>query len=160
MHTLKFKTQKCSSELFVQNYNCRSLTLNDVCLYTPHTWLLKCICFHSSGSVLVYMIDTTTGSMQLSHKLELTPKHYPGITHMLTSLSSSHCVISLHKFLAEITCIPSAVPLLGAHTVFPLVHICFSQSPLTSPKATAPPSGGTAIWARHHFKNPSEMSLE
>ncbi|KAK2888274.1 guanine nucleotide exchange factor subunit RIC1 isoform X1 [Channa argus] len=30
-----------------------------------------------SGSVLVYMIDTTTGSMQLSHKLELTPKHYP-----------------------------------------------------------------------------------
>ncbi|XP_069569882.1 guanine nucleotide exchange factor subunit RIC1 isoform X2 [Brachyistius frenatus] len=32
-----------------------------------------------SGSVLVYMIDTTTGSMQLSHKLELTPKHYPDI---------------------------------------------------------------------------------
>uniref|UniRef100_A0A3B4XBR6 Protein RIC1 homolog n=1 Tax=Seriola lalandi dorsalis TaxID=1841481 RepID=A0A3B4XBR6_SERLL len=31
------------------------------------------------GSVLVYMIDTTTGSMQLSHKLELTPKHYPDI---------------------------------------------------------------------------------
>uniref|UniRef100_A0A7N6AWC8 Protein RIC1 homolog n=1 Tax=Anabas testudineus TaxID=64144 RepID=A0A7N6AWC8_ANATE len=31
----------------------------------------------ASGSVLVYMIDTTTGSMQLSHKLELTPKHYP-----------------------------------------------------------------------------------
>ncbi|XP_069569883.1 guanine nucleotide exchange factor subunit RIC1 isoform X3 [Brachyistius frenatus] len=25
------------------------------------------------------MIDTTTGSMQLSHKLELTPKHYPDI---------------------------------------------------------------------------------
>ncbi|XP_070780927.1 guanine nucleotide exchange factor subunit RIC1 [Enoplosus armatus] len=33
----------------------------------------------ASGSVLVYMIDTTTGSMQLSHKLELTPKHYPDI---------------------------------------------------------------------------------
>ncbi|KAM9735806.1 LOW QUALITY PROTEIN: guanine nucleotide exchange factor subunit RIC1 [Menidia menidia] len=33
----------------------------------------------TSGSVLVYMIDTTTGSMQLSHKLELTPKHYPDI---------------------------------------------------------------------------------
>ncbi|KAM6986702.1 guanine nucleotide exchange factor subunit RIC1 isoform 2-T2 [Aplochiton taeniatus] len=31
----------------------------------------------ASGSVLVYVIDTTTGSMQLSHKLELTPKHYP-----------------------------------------------------------------------------------
>ncbi|XP_062333817.1 guanine nucleotide exchange factor subunit RIC1 isoform X1 [Osmerus eperlanus] len=31
----------------------------------------------TSGSVLVYMIDTTTGSMQLSHKLELTAKHYP-----------------------------------------------------------------------------------
>ncbi|XP_028318992.1 guanine nucleotide exchange factor subunit RIC1 isoform X2 [Gouania willdenowi] len=31
----------------------------------------------ASGSVLVYMIDTTTGSMQLSHRLELTPKHYP-----------------------------------------------------------------------------------
>uniref|UniRef100_A0A3Q3MCF4 Protein RIC1 homolog n=1 Tax=Mastacembelus armatus TaxID=205130 RepID=A0A3Q3MCF4_9TELE len=29
--------------------------------------------------LLVYMIDTTTGSMQLSHKLELTPKHYPDI---------------------------------------------------------------------------------
>ena len=51
---------------------------------TAYTWLLKCVCFHSSGSVLVYMIDTTTGSMQLSHKLELTPKHYPGITHLHT----------------------------------------------------------------------------
>ncbi|XP_076842410.1 guanine nucleotide exchange factor subunit RIC1 [Brachyhypopomus gauderio] len=33
----------------------------------------------ASGSVFVYMIDSTTGSMQLSHKLELTPKHYPDI---------------------------------------------------------------------------------
>ncbi|XP_029941526.1 guanine nucleotide exchange factor subunit RIC1 [Salarias fasciatus] len=33
----------------------------------------------ASGAVLVYMIDTATGSMQLSHKLELTPKHYPDI---------------------------------------------------------------------------------
>lgn len=33
----------------------------------------------ASGSVLIYMIDTTTGFMQLSHKLELTPKHYPDI---------------------------------------------------------------------------------
>uniref|UniRef100_A0A8C7T7J5 Protein RIC1 homolog n=1 Tax=Oncorhynchus mykiss TaxID=8022 RepID=A0A8C7T7J5_ONCMY len=33
----------------------------------------------ASGSVLVYMIDTTTGSMQLSHKLELTPKHFPDV---------------------------------------------------------------------------------
>ncbi|XP_052444036.1 guanine nucleotide exchange factor subunit RIC1 [Carassius gibelio] len=31
----------------------------------------------ASGAVLVYMIDSSTGSMQLSHKLELTPKHYP-----------------------------------------------------------------------------------
>ncbi|XP_062268307.1 guanine nucleotide exchange factor subunit RIC1 [Platichthys flesus] len=33
----------------------------------------------TSGSVLVYMIDSATGSMQISHKLELTPKHYPDI---------------------------------------------------------------------------------
>lgn len=33
----------------------------------------------TSGSVLVYMIDSSTGCMQLSHKLELTPKHYPDI---------------------------------------------------------------------------------
>ncbi|KAM8827746.1 guanine nucleotide exchange factor subunit RIC1 isoform 1-T1 [Spinachia spinachia] len=33
----------------------------------------------ASGSVLVYMIDSTTGSMQLSHKLELTPKHFPDV---------------------------------------------------------------------------------
>lgn len=33
----------------------------------------------ASGSVLVYMIDSSTGSMQLSHKLELSPKHYPDI---------------------------------------------------------------------------------
>ncbi|KAA0719666.1 RAB6A-GEF complex partner protein 1 [Triplophysa tibetana] len=33
----------------------------------------------SSGSVLVYMIDSSTGSMQISHKLELSPKHYPDI---------------------------------------------------------------------------------
>lgn len=32
----------------------------------------------SSGSVQVYTIDTTTGAMQFSHKLELTPKQYPG----------------------------------------------------------------------------------
>ncbi|XP_041080564.1 guanine nucleotide exchange factor subunit RIC1-like isoform X2 [Polyodon spathula] len=31
----------------------------------------------ASGSVLVYTIDAATGSMQLSHKLELTAKHYP-----------------------------------------------------------------------------------
>ncbi|XP_062905256.1 guanine nucleotide exchange factor subunit RIC1 isoform X2 [Mobula hypostoma] len=33
----------------------------------------------ANGSVLVYSMDTTTGSMQLSHKFELTPKHYPDI---------------------------------------------------------------------------------
>ncbi|XP_044512577.1 guanine nucleotide exchange factor subunit RIC1 isoform X2 [Gracilinanus agilis] len=32
-----------------------------------------------SGSVQVYTIDNTTGAMQLSHKLELTPKQYPDI---------------------------------------------------------------------------------
>uniref|UniRef100_A0A4W3INZ1 Protein RIC1 homolog n=1 Tax=Callorhinchus milii TaxID=7868 RepID=A0A4W3INZ1_CALMI len=33
----------------------------------------------ANGSVLVYTMDTTTGAMQISHKLELTPKHYPDI---------------------------------------------------------------------------------
>ncbi|XP_029469743.1 RAB6A-GEF complex partner protein 1 isoform X2 [Rhinatrema bivittatum] len=33
----------------------------------------------ANGSVQVYTIDNTTGSMQLSHKLELTPKQYPDI---------------------------------------------------------------------------------
>ncbi|XP_078426702.1 guanine nucleotide exchange factor subunit RIC1 isoform X1 [Cetorhinus maximus] len=33
----------------------------------------------ANGSVLVYTMDTSTGAMQLSHKLELTPKHYPDI---------------------------------------------------------------------------------
>lgn len=45
-----------------------------------------CYC---SGSVLVYMIDTTTGSLQLSHKLELTPKHYPGMLIMLPGFQHS-----------------------------------------------------------------------
>ncbi|XP_062368881.1 guanine nucleotide exchange factor subunit RIC1 isoform X2 [Cinclus cinclus] len=33
----------------------------------------------ANGSVQVYTIDTTTGTMQFSHKLELTPKQYPDI---------------------------------------------------------------------------------
>uniref|UniRef100_A0A8D0HFF1 Protein RIC1 homolog n=1 Tax=Sphenodon punctatus TaxID=8508 RepID=A0A8D0HFF1_SPHPU len=33
----------------------------------------------ANGSVQVYTIDNTTGAMQLSHKLELTPKQYPDI---------------------------------------------------------------------------------
>ncbi|XP_027491220.1 RAB6A-GEF complex partner protein 1 isoform X5 [Corapipo altera] len=33
----------------------------------------------ANGSVQVFTIDTTTGAMQLSHKLELTPKQYPDI---------------------------------------------------------------------------------
>lgn len=42
------------------------------------------------------MIDTTTGSMQLSHKLELTPKHYPGINHILPpTLSLRICHLGL-----------------------------------------------------------------
>ncbi|XP_075582034.1 guanine nucleotide exchange factor subunit RIC1 isoform X1 [Pelecanus crispus] len=33
----------------------------------------------ANGSVQVYTIDTTTGAMQFSHKLELTPKQYPDV---------------------------------------------------------------------------------
>ncbi|XP_067399143.1 guanine nucleotide exchange factor subunit RIC1 isoform X3 [Emydura macquarii macquarii] len=33
----------------------------------------------ANGSVQVYTIDNATGAMQLSHKLELTPKQYPDI---------------------------------------------------------------------------------
>ncbi|XP_025053336.1 RAB6A-GEF complex partner protein 1 isoform X3 [Alligator sinensis] len=33
----------------------------------------------TNGSVQVYTIDNTTGAMQFSHKLELTPKQYPDI---------------------------------------------------------------------------------
>ncbi|XP_067171328.1 guanine nucleotide exchange factor subunit RIC1 isoform X3 [Apteryx mantelli] len=33
----------------------------------------------ANGSVQVYTIDVTTGAMQFSHKLELTPKQYPDI---------------------------------------------------------------------------------
>ncbi|NWS45077.1 RIC1 protein, partial [Probosciger aterrimus] len=33
----------------------------------------------ANGSVQVYTVDTTTGTMQFSHKLELTPKQYPDI---------------------------------------------------------------------------------
>ncbi|KAM8984711.1 guanine nucleotide exchange factor subunit RIC1 isoform 3-T3 [Ara ararauna] len=33
----------------------------------------------ANGSVQVYTVDTTTGAMQFSHKLELTPKQYPDI---------------------------------------------------------------------------------
>ncbi|NXP33243.1 RIC1 protein, partial [Leiothrix lutea] len=33
----------------------------------------------ANGSVQVFTIDTTTGAMQFSHKLELTPKQYPDI---------------------------------------------------------------------------------
>ncbi|XP_062455612.1 guanine nucleotide exchange factor subunit RIC1 isoform X2 [Rhea pennata] len=33
----------------------------------------------TNGSVQVYTIDVTTGAMQFSHKLELTPKQYPDI---------------------------------------------------------------------------------
>lgn len=49
-----------------------------------------------SGTVLVYTIDNTTGAMQLSHKLELTPKQYPGkILHcMALTLLSSMYVLS------------------------------------------------------------------
>jgi len=42
----------------------------------------------SSGSVQVYTIDTTTGAMQFSHKLELTPKQYPGELILLLEFSS------------------------------------------------------------------------
>ncbi|KAJ7986873.1 hypothetical protein DPEC_G00332920 [Dallia pectoralis] len=42
----------------------------------------------ASGSVLIYTIDTTTGSMQLSHKLELTPKHYPDVWNKTGAVKS------------------------------------------------------------------------
>lgn len=51
--------------------------------------ILTCVFVFCSGSVLVYMIDSSTGSMQLSHKLELSPKHYPGETRY-SVYSSSH----------------------------------------------------------------------
>ena len=44
-----------------------------ICLFT-----LKVLSDFHSGSVQVYTIDNTTGAMQLSHKLELTAKQYPG----------------------------------------------------------------------------------
>lgn len=65
--------------------------------YRTHTVMAVMFVYHCSGSVLVYMIDTTTGSMQLSHKLELTPKHYPGITHMPPSSPSSPLLSECHS---------------------------------------------------------------
>ncbi|OXB62778.1 hypothetical protein ASZ78_017074 [Callipepla squamata] len=41
--------------------------------------LSKIVVISFSGSVQVYTIDTATGAMQFSHKLELTPKQYPDI---------------------------------------------------------------------------------
>uniref|UniRef100_A0A8C0GF04 Protein RIC1 homolog n=1 Tax=Chelonoidis abingdonii TaxID=106734 RepID=A0A8C0GF04_CHEAB len=52
----------------------------------------------SSGSVQVYTIDNSTGAMQLSHKLELTPKQYPDIWNKtgpvkLMRWSPDNCVV-------------------------------------------------------------------
>lgn len=67
------------------------------------------------------MIDTTTGSMQLSHKLELTPKHYPGIAHNVSAL----CFISKYIFFPKAPTPPSGkmtqnaiVPHTHTHTSF------------------------------------------
>uniref|UniRef100_A0A8C8SUW8 Guanine nucleotide exchange factor subunit RIC1 n=1 Tax=Pelusios castaneus TaxID=367368 RepID=A0A8C8SUW8_9SAUR len=52
----------------------------------------------ANGSVQVYTIDNSTGAMQLSHKLELTPKQYPDIWNKtgpvkLMRWSPDNCVI-------------------------------------------------------------------
>uniref|UniRef100_A0A2D4EMT6 Guanine nucleotide exchange factor subunit RIC1 n=4 Tax=Micrurus corallinus TaxID=54390 RepID=A0A2D4EMT6_MICCO len=52
----------------------------------------------TNGSVQVYTIDHSTGAMQLSHKLELTPKQYPDIWNKtgavkLIRWSPDNCVV-------------------------------------------------------------------
>ncbi|XP_009667391.2 guanine nucleotide exchange factor subunit RIC1 isoform X2 [Struthio camelus] len=52
----------------------------------------------ANGSVQVYTIDVTTGAMQFSHKLELTPKQYPDIWNKtgpvkLIKWSPDSCVV-------------------------------------------------------------------
>uniref|UniRef100_A0A8C3TI23 Guanine nucleotide exchange factor subunit RIC1 n=1 Tax=Chelydra serpentina TaxID=8475 RepID=A0A8C3TI23_CHESE len=52
----------------------------------------------ANGSVQVYTIDNSTGAMQLSHKLELTPKQYPDIWNKtgpvkLMRWSPDNCVV-------------------------------------------------------------------
>uniref|UniRef100_A0A8C6Y5G5 Guanine nucleotide exchange factor subunit RIC1 n=1 Tax=Naja naja TaxID=35670 RepID=A0A8C6Y5G5_NAJNA len=52
----------------------------------------------ANGSVQVYTIDHSTGAMQLSHKLELTPKQYPDIWNKtgavkLIRWSPDNCVV-------------------------------------------------------------------
>ncbi|XP_015262959.1 PREDICTED: RAB6A-GEF complex partner protein 1 [Gekko japonicus] len=52
----------------------------------------------ANGSVQVYTIDNSTGAMQLSHKLELTPKQYPDIWNKtgavrLIKWSPDSCVV-------------------------------------------------------------------
>lgn len=82
---------RCSSKLQPQATGSEAAYWPVVCscCITAQLLLPDATCFHHSGSVLVYTIDTATGSMQLSHKLELTPKHYPGITtHLSLSLLS------------------------------------------------------------------------
>ncbi|NXC26349.1 RIC1 protein, partial [Campylorhamphus procurvoides] len=54
----------------------------------------------ANGSVQVYTIDTTTGAMQFSHKLELTPKQYPDIWNKtgpvkLIRWSPDSCVVTV-----------------------------------------------------------------
>lgn len=82
------------------------------------------------------------------------PRYYPfaprSSLSFLPSLLLSLCVMLLHKFLVEITCIPSDVSLRCTCLCFPLVHICFSHTPVISHKARAPPSGVTAI--QTHFQ--------
>ncbi|XP_074850970.1 guanine nucleotide exchange factor subunit RIC1 isoform X4 [Carettochelys insculpta] len=52
----------------------------------------------SNGSVQVYTVDNSTGAMQLSHKLELTPKQYPDVWNKtgavkLMRWSPDNCVV-------------------------------------------------------------------
>lgn len=123
----------------------------EVCSVRRELMFFKTI-FNSnySGSVLVYVIDTTTGSMQLSHRLELTPKHYPGITPSLfllflsvfflqlcyASLHTSSCLVildNLHSFSCSSP---------GSHMfMFLLLQIVSCRS-----KYVAPPIGNTYIF--------------
>lgn len=69
------------------------------------------------------MIDTTTGSMQLSHKLELTPKHYPGMSR--GHFFKSHEIISSQMM--------SQLPLVGQslhsakYEKFYILHLFFGM---------------------------------
>lgn len=69
------------------------------------------------------MIDTTTGSMQLSHKLELTPKHYPGMLIMVPGFQ--HCFTSKYNIFSEAPTPPSGR--MAKKGIVPNIYISTSQ---------------------------------